>query len=494
MLGYERAAAESPDRESASRADEYTRNFLQDEALPTIWQELALHRRFVPAITARRTEQAHRRLVPRSEPPGGRVGAGSGRDRAARPQPQLEAVVKSAAAKKVEAYTDAAAGQKLMEAPPAARQDREDDRARPRRASPSGRCRTVRRSSSSRRSSKRIRSCSARPRPAAPRSRVTPTSSSARVADAVVSAGGVGAVQRRRPRSDAERQGGRRPPVHRRRGPGDGRREHAAGSGDDVPAPLPALHAATRRSDRVRGDGLAGPRAAGEPDGQPRGGVPPDARHGADPEQPAPPAADAGDRRSVEPRQVDGVLQGPLRRCQQLHVRVRRQLHAGVDQAADRDLRREPAGDARARRPGATKGSRRRPASSRRPSSRASRRRARWRSSSRGPFEYDEPHRVAFRAMSLVLQSRLLDAIREELGGTYSITATPDATKYPQPGLHRAHRMDVRPGAHRAAGPARVQRDRRDQEHAADAQPDGDHPRRAEPRVRERTARTTRSS
>ena len=35
--------------------------------------------------------------------------------------------------------------------------------------------------------------------------------------------------------------------------------------------------------------------------------------------------------------------------------------------------------------------------------------------------------------MSLVLQSRLLDAIREELGGTYSITATPDATKYPKP-------------------------------------------------------------
>ena len=51
MLGYERAAAESPDRESASRADEYTRNFLQGEALPTIWQELALHRRFVPEIT-----------------------------------------------------------------------------------------------------------------------------------------------------------------------------------------------------------------------------------------------------------------------------------------------------------------------------------------------------------------------------------------------------------------------------------------------------------
>ena len=51
MLGFERGVTESPDRESASRADEYTRNFLEDEALPTIWQELAFHRRFVPGIT-----------------------------------------------------------------------------------------------------------------------------------------------------------------------------------------------------------------------------------------------------------------------------------------------------------------------------------------------------------------------------------------------------------------------------------------------------------
>src|SRR6188768_1989993 len=51
LAGYERVVAESPDRESVSRADEYTRNFLQDEALPTIWQELAFQRRFVPGVT-----------------------------------------------------------------------------------------------------------------------------------------------------------------------------------------------------------------------------------------------------------------------------------------------------------------------------------------------------------------------------------------------------------------------------------------------------------
>ncbi|MGH9410772.1 MAG: M16 family metallopeptidase [Vicinamibacterales bacterium] len=50
MLSYERAVTESPDRESPDRADEYTRNFLEKEALPTIWQELAFHRRFLPDI------------------------------------------------------------------------------------------------------------------------------------------------------------------------------------------------------------------------------------------------------------------------------------------------------------------------------------------------------------------------------------------------------------------------------------------------------------
>jgi zinc protease len=50
-----------------------------------------------------------------------------------------------------------------------------------------------------------------------------------------------------------------------------------------------------------------------------------------------------------------------------------------------------------------------------------------------GPFEWDQTHRVAFRAMSEVLQTRLLELIREELGGTYSITASPSYQKIPNP-------------------------------------------------------------
>jgi zinc protease len=50
-----------------------------------------------------------------------------------------------------------------------------------------------------------------------------------------------------------------------------------------------------------------------------------------------------------------------------------------------------------------------------------------------GPFQYDELHKVAFRTVTLLLQSRLTDTIRQELGGTYSITVTPDADKVPRP-------------------------------------------------------------
>src|SRR3954468_23808851 len=117
MLDYERVVTESPDRESSSRADEYTRNFLQGEALPTIWQELAFHRRFVPGITLTEINGlAHdwfpeqNRLVIVSAPDApGIVLPDEG---------QLNAVVKSATAKRLEPHTDAAAGQALMDAPP----------------------------------------------------------------------------------------------------------------------------------------------------------------------------------------------------------------------------------------------------------------------------------------------------------------------------------------------------------------------------------------
>jgi zinc protease len=48
-----------------------------------------------------------------------------------------------------------------------------------------------------------------------------------------------------------------------------------------------------------------------------------------------------------------------------------------------------------------------------------------------GPFEYDPQHRIAIRATSQILQMRLLEMIREQLGATYSITASASMDKNP---------------------------------------------------------------
>ena len=117
MAGYERVVTESPDRESASRADEYTRNFLQGEALPTIWQELAFHRRFVPGITLREVNA----LTSDWFPDQNRLVVVSAPDAAGLVLPdqaQLAATVKTAVAKRLEPYLDAGAGQALMDAQP----------------------------------------------------------------------------------------------------------------------------------------------------------------------------------------------------------------------------------------------------------------------------------------------------------------------------------------------------------------------------------------
>jgi zinc protease len=119
MLGYERAVTESPDRESASRADEYTRNFLQSEALPTIWQELAFHRRFLPDITLAEVNKltddwfpADNRLVVVVAPEAAGVVLPDER--------QLAAALSGGPANRLTAYVDTAAGQTLMESKPAA--------------------------------------------------------------------------------------------------------------------------------------------------------------------------------------------------------------------------------------------------------------------------------------------------------------------------------------------------------------------------------------
>ena len=49
-----------------------------------------------------------------------------------------------------------------------------------------------------------------------------------------------------------------------------------------------------------------------------------------------------------------------------------------------------------------------------------------------GPFEYNQEQRVAIRAMAQVLETRLRETMREDLGGTYSVSVSPSYTKIPR--------------------------------------------------------------
>ncbi|HKF67450.1 MAG TPA: insulinase family protein, partial [Vicinamibacterales bacterium] len=117
MRSYERSVTESPDRESSSRADEYTRNFLQAEALPTIWQELAFHRRFLPEVTLAEINA----LVTDWFPDRNRIVVVEAPDAPGvvlPTQAQLAEVVKTASARRPEAYVDTLTRQTLMDTPP----------------------------------------------------------------------------------------------------------------------------------------------------------------------------------------------------------------------------------------------------------------------------------------------------------------------------------------------------------------------------------------
>ena len=64
---------------------------------------------------------------------------------------------------------------------------------------------------------------------------------------------------------------------------------------------------------------------------------------------------------------------------------------------------------------------------------------------------YDDANRLALQAVTLLLQSRLNDAIREELGATYSITVESQASQDPEAGISRADQLDLRSRARRRA-------------------------------------------
>ncbi|HXT70763.1 MAG TPA: insulinase family protein [Vicinamibacterales bacterium] len=49
-----------------------------------------------------------------------------------------------------------------------------------------------------------------------------------------------------------------------------------------------------------------------------------------------------------------------------------------------------------------------------------------------GPFEYNQTQRIAIRAVASILQTRLREILREDLGGTYSVSASAGYDKFPR--------------------------------------------------------------
>jgi zinc protease len=48
-----------------------------------------------------------------------------------------------------------------------------------------------------------------------------------------------------------------------------------------------------------------------------------------------------------------------------------------------------------------------------------------------GPFQYDQEHRIAIRALGMVLDTKLREVLREDLSGTYGASVSPNYTKIP---------------------------------------------------------------
>jgi zinc protease len=117
LRNYERLAMEKENREAGSRASEYIRNFLQDETLPSADDEYALHKRFLPEITLGEINKLagewfpdrNRTVVINAPEKSGLV---------VPDQSKLAAVIKNAAAKELKPYVDTVASAALVESLP----------------------------------------------------------------------------------------------------------------------------------------------------------------------------------------------------------------------------------------------------------------------------------------------------------------------------------------------------------------------------------------
>jgi zinc protease len=118
MRTYERLALEKDTQESADRADEYVRNFLTDESLPSAEDEFAMHKKFLPEITLAEINKLASEWFPNKN----RMVVIRAPEKAGLTVPdqaKLASVVNAVPAKELKPYVDTLAGANLLESPPA---------------------------------------------------------------------------------------------------------------------------------------------------------------------------------------------------------------------------------------------------------------------------------------------------------------------------------------------------------------------------------------
>jgi len=119
LRNYEQYALEKENTESGQRAAEYIRNFLDDEPLPSADDEYALQKRFLPGITLDEVNKLAKEWFPDRN----RMVIVEAPEKAGvtiPDQTKLAAVMKSAATRELKAYVDSAAGTALLDTVPAA--------------------------------------------------------------------------------------------------------------------------------------------------------------------------------------------------------------------------------------------------------------------------------------------------------------------------------------------------------------------------------------
>jgi zinc protease len=119
LAGYERAYKERETSESASYANEYVRHFLQREPIPGIEVEYKIAATYLPTITADEIAALARELITEDN----RVVLGVAPEKKDTPPPSTEtmrAAIDRAGTAPVERWAEATAGRELVEKPPAA--------------------------------------------------------------------------------------------------------------------------------------------------------------------------------------------------------------------------------------------------------------------------------------------------------------------------------------------------------------------------------------